>query len=983
MTLTLPSGTVTFLFTDIEGSTQLWEQHPDAMKLALARHDVILHQAVSSHSGRIFKSLGDGFQAAFPSAYDALTATLDAQRTLYREAWGETPIRVRMALHTGVADEHDNDYSGPMFNRLARLMAAGHGGQTLLSAATYQLVQTSLPPDVELRDMGERRLRSLARSEHIYQLIAPDLPTQFPPLNTLDVFRTNLPAQITSFIGRESEMSTVKRLITQHRLITLTGPGGTGKTRLSLQIAADLLDSFLDGVWFVELAPLSDPSLVVQTVANTLGLHEEVNRSLLDILTAYLQEKKSLLILDNCEHLVNAAAQLADVLLRVCPNLQLLISSREALGIAGEITYRVPSLSVPNAQTVLTLENILQHEAIRLFIERARDVSPQFSVTPANFRAVAQICSRLVGIPLAIELAAARAKMLNAEQIAERLDDRFHLLTGGSRTALPRQQTLRAMIDWSYDLLSIMERSLLVRLSIFAGGWTLEAAETVCKGEVRSMNYEENKGALHNSDFIPSTSSGQRLHPFDVLDLLTQLINKSLVVVDANEGTETRYHLLETIRQYAREKLFQMGDEDQVRDHHLDYFMQLAERVEPEFTGPDQVMWMERLEVELDNIYTALEWSLHRDVQAGLRLASALRWFWVTRDYLRAGSERLSQLLACPQASVHTPTRAKALTVQSILVVYLTDASQARILAEESIALYRELGDERGVADGLLSLAASYLASDPYLKARSLIEDSIMHYRDLADKPGLARALGMRGAYIPDAHEQRRIYLEQSLTICRELGHLAGIGSNLMALGGLAILQRQYDLASTYLEEALAINRQLSKVHSAETLFIVAELALTVRQNQQAKAYFEEGLSMMKETGRTLIANWVFAHMGHNALQLGDLAHAKQLFEESLQRFKKARNIIGLVYTLEGFAGLAVLQNQSVHAVQLFAWADVMREKISNVRSATQQADIERDLATIHTQFDNVTIDAAQAAGRAMSMDEAIAYALQMMASRQ
>ena len=976
MTLTFPSGTVTFLFTDIEGSTQLWEQHPDAMKLALARHDVILHQAISSHSGRIFKSLGDGFQAAFSSAYEAVIATLDAQRALFREAWGETPIKVRMALHTGMADLHDNDYSGPMFNRLARLMAAGHGGQTLLSAATYERMQTHLPPGVELRDMGERRLRSLTRPEHIYQLIASDLPVQFPPLKTLDVFRTNLPAQLTSFIGREKEIIVVKGLIGAHHLITLTGPGGTGKTRLSLQVAADLLDSFLDGVWFVELAPLSDPALIMQTVLSALGLSEETNRSLLSVLNDYLQEKKALLILDNCEHLVNASAQLAESLLHACPGLCILVSSREALGIAGEAVYRVPSLSIPDAQHLLPIETFKNYESVRLFIDRAQTVLPDFFITNRNAPAIAQICARLDGIPLAIELAAARVKMLNTEQIAERLDDRFHLLTGGSRTALPRQQTLRALIDWSYDLLSITERTLLMRLSIFAGGWTLEAAEQICKDEVkrkdevRSMNYEENKGSLHNSDFI--------LHPSDVLDLLAQLINKSLVVVDANEGAETRYHLLETIRQYAREKLVQIGDEDRARDHHLDYFMQFAERVEPEFTGPDQVMWMERLEVELDNIYTALEWSLHRDVQMGLRLASALRWFWVTRDYLRAGSERLSQLLTSPQALVHTPARAKALAAQSVLILYyLADSSLACALAEESIVLYRELGDIHGLADGLLALAASYIPSDPYLKSRPLIDDSITYYRELADKPGLARALGMRGSYVPDAYEQRRIYLEQSLTICRELGHIAGIGSNLIALAALATSQQQYDLAHSYLEEGLAINRQLGKVRVAETLFAAAELAFTLSQHQQAQAYYEEGVSIMKEKGRTLIGNWVLAHMGYNALQLGELARANQSFEEGLRGFKKAGNITGVVYTLEGFARLAVLQNQPAQAAQLFAWVDDMREKIGNIRSPFEQVGIDRDLATIRSQLDEAAFAEAQAAGRAMSMDEAIALALE------
>jgi predicted ATPase/class 3 adenylate cyclase len=992
--LDIPANSITFLFTDIEGSTQLWEQHPEAMKVALARHDRILRQAIESHHGHVFKTVGDAFYAAFPSAPDAVSSALDAQRVIQAESWGETPIKVRMALHTGAADERDGDYFGPALNRVARLLSAGHGGQTLLSAATEESVRNQLPKDTELHDMGERRLKDLTRPEHIYQLLVPGLPANFLPLKTLDTFHTNLPAQLTSFIGREKEMAAIKQLVLTNRLTTLTGPGGTGKTRLSLQVASNLLDSFPDGVWFIELAPLTDPVLIPQTVLGILGLREDAGRLPLDLLSNYLQSKRALLIFDNCEHLIEASAHLTESLLQACPQLHIITSSREALGIAGETPFRVPSLSIPDTHQITSAEKLAQSEAVRLFIDRAKTALPAFTLTDANAPAVAQICARLDGIPLAIELAAARVKLLKVEQVAERLDDRFRLLTGGSRTALPRQQTLRAMIDWSYDLLSESEQVLLRRLSVFAGGWTLEAAEEVCsikdedgrtlaphasagvKDEGRSK-----EGVLHPSSFILHPLIG----PFDVLDLLDQLVNKSLVVVDADivpegyEDTEARYHLLETVRQYAREKLMEAGEGISTRDRHLNYFMRLAERAEPEFTGPHQVAWMKQLDTELDNLRAALEWSLEQDVLAGLRLASALKWFWVTYDRFRDGSEKLAQLLTKPQALVRTPERAKALAAQSLLLPYMGNFTQARMWGQESISIYDELGDRLGLADGLLALAS---CAGNFDHARSLIAQGLEHYQALGDKPGLARALGMQGEFSdPADYLQARRYLEQSLAICRELGHIAGIGANLINLGTSANRQGEYALARVWLEEALEVNRAFGRVRMAETLMAVAELSFRDGKYDQARTCLEEVLSIMNENGQAFSDPWAITRMGYIALRLNDPARAGKLFKESLKRFKNAGSTIGIAYTLEGYASLAVLQNQLEQASRLFAWSDVARANVSNIRPPTEQADVDHDLATIRTRLDEAAFAAAQAAGRAMSIDEAIADALESASS--
>ena len=559
----LPTGTVTFLFTDLEASTRLWETHPEAMPAALARHDSLLRQAVEAHGGTVVKTTGDGLHAAFASALAAAHAAVAAQQALEAEAWGDPgPLRVRAALHTGEAELRDGDYYGPALNRAARLMGAAHGGQILLSAATAALLQQA---DLQLIDLGEHRLRDLAAVEHVFQLNTPGLRSDFPPISSLATYAHNLPVQLTSFVGREREMAEVKRLLSTTRLLTLTGPGGTGKTRLALQAAADLLDRYAGGAWLVELATLSDPSLIGQAVAAALCIQEQPGRSLDEVLIDYLRYKRLLLLLDNCEHLVEACARLADRLLRACPDLTILVSGREALSIAGEVTFQVPSLRVPPVPDPADpppASAMLAYEATRLFVERAQAARPDFRLTDANAPAVAQICYRLDGIPLAIELAAARVKVLPPEQIAARLSDRFRLLTGGSRTALPRQQTLQALIDWSWDLLPEPERRLLRRLSVFAGGWTLEAAEAVASGD----------------------AGGQE--SLDVLEGLVQLVAKSLVMA----GDEGRYHLLETIRQYARDRLWAAGEGEALRDRHAGFFLALALEADPHLAGPNMVL---------------------------------------------------------------------------------------------------------------------------------------------------------------------------------------------------------------------------------------------------------------------------------------------------------------------------------------------------------------------------------------------------------
>ncbi len=665
-----PTGTVTFLFTDIEGSTRLWENSPDAMRPALARHDQILRETIAANSGYVFKTVGDAFCAAFATAPEAGQAALAIQRSLSAEPWATaSPLRVRMALHTGVAEERDGDYFGQPLNRVARLLSAGHGGQTLLSLAAQELTRDRLPSSAALRDLGLRRLKDLDRPEHVFQLLHPSLPADFPPLRSLDNpdLPNNLPQQVTSFIGRGKEVAEVKTLLEATRLLTLAGAGGAGKSRLSLQVAADLLDRYFDGVWLVELAPLSDPALVPQAVADALGVREEPGKPIARTLTEWLRPKRLLLILDNCEHLVAACAALAADLLRNCPQARLLTSSREPLGVAGETVHRLPSLELPDLRRVQTVGGVSQYEAVRLFIDRAQAARPDFSVTDANAPAVAQVCVHLDGIPLAIELAAARVRSLSAEEINARLDRRFRLLTGGARTLLPRQQTLQALIDWSHDLLTDAEKVLLRRLSVFAGGWTLAEAEAVCTdGDISDL---------------------------DVLDLLTSLSDKSLVIAEAR-GSGTRYRLLETLRQYADDRLQQAGGQETMRGRHRERFFALAREAEPQLEGPGRAGWLDRLGADLDNLRAALDDGLARaatDQALAVRViqaVAALRALWQARALRREGHAYAEAALTV-NAQVRDSDEAKEqLSVLALLHSYDGDHPTACALMDERLACF-------------------------------------------------------------------------------------------------------------------------------------------------------------------------------------------------------------------------------------------------------------------------------------------------------
>ena len=950
-----PVGTVTFLFTDIEGSTRLWEKHPEAMGVSLARHDVLLRATIEAQGGYVFKTVGDAFYAAFCTAPAGLEAALAIQRALLAENWGETIIRVRAALHSGNALERDGDYFGSPLNRLARLLSVGHGGQTLLSAATQELVRDQLAPGVCLRDLGERRLKDLDRPEHIFQLVAPDLPADFPALKTLEAFPNNLPLQLTSFVGREKEIAEVKRLLGAARLLTLTGPGGAGKTRLSLQAAADVLDRFTDGVWLVEFAPITNPALVPQTVASVLGVREEQGTPLIQTLTAALRPRSLLLILDNCEHLVEHLALLVETLLHACPEAHVLASSREILGIAGETSFRVPSLSTPASPTpgagVIDLQSLSQYEAVRLFIERALAVRPEFQATNANAPALAQVCQRLDGIPLAIELAAARIKAMSVEQLARRIDDRFRLLTGGSRTALPRHQTLRALIDWSYDLLSPTERILLSRLAVFVGGWCLEAAETVC-------------------------SDPQSIPADDVLDVLTHLVDKSLVLVE-EAGCEDRYRMLETIRQYARDKLLESGEAESMHGRQLDYYMAFARRMDGKLHGPAELDALGRLECDQDNLRLALDWSLGEGrVEKGLLLARALCEFWDIEGYWDEGYERVQSLLAQPEAA-RNHARACGLWVAADLCA---DMQASRAYLEELVPLARELGEagRESLALGLGALSWIIYAEEP-ARAEAMLEEGIALARTVKQAWITARLLRFKGWFIlgnRDFTASRQAF-EASQALCQAAGDRRGAALSLRGAAGIRFIQHDSTAAIQEFEEVLQIFRDMrDRPYICSTLSMLAEMELANDHYDLAKTYCLEVEIISRELG--IRNEYVPFHLGSIALHEGDLNTARTRFAEELALAQERHNSNNMAYAMLGYGGVMAKEKKAQQAVVLLAFHQAFFESGDRrYFTPTDEIYYERYLAIAREQMDEATFQAARAEGRKLTLEQALELARQ------
>lgn len=943
----LPTGTVTFLLTDVEGSTRLWEAHSVEMSRALARHDDLIRDSVGSCGGVIVKTRGEGDSTftVFRSAGDAVSCALKLQSSLVNEEWpGGLPIRVRMSLHTGVAELRGNDYYGRDVNRSARLRDVAHGGQIIASQAVRDNVRDRVPGGGSFVDLGLHYLRDLARPEHLYQLSRPDLPDKFPAVRRLESRSTNLPLQLTSFVGRHQELQEVADLLSETRLLTLTGSGGCGKTRLALEVAARVAGNHPDGVFLVELGALNDHALVTQTALGVLSIREEGRTDAFEALSNFLLGKNLLLILDNCEHLLEACADLADRLLRVHADLRVLTTSRQPLNVPGETSYRVPSLPVPDPQSLPSIADLMRYESVRLFVDRAAQVASAFSLSNENADAVARICSRLDGIPLAIELAAARSRAFSPQTIAERLDDRFTFLTGGGRTALPRQQTLKALVDWSYDLLDDEEHTLLRRLSVFAGGFSLESVEGVCLGD--------------------------ELQPGSHIDLVSALVDKSIVVFEERTGGP-RYSLLETIRNYSGDRLEDSKEAEAIRDSHLEWFLSLAERGEPEVTTSE---WLQTMEDEHDNLRAALQWAIRREHQdAALRLTGALARLWTTHGHLSEGRRWIEEALASgtePAPAV----RAKALNAAGALAWMQGDHHAATSKYEEALALRRNLGDPAGIAATLANLGIVSYSQGQYDEARSRYEDSLKIWRNIGDPQGEARSLDNLGNLAQeqgDYLEAQRLY-EESLEISRRLQDKWLAARSLNNLGEVALLRGDLSLARKTFDEDLELSRELGdKWVMGRALNNCAEIDRLQGDLGAARKLFEQSLDLSKELGDKQSSASSLNGLAEVAREDGEHERAMSLHRESLLARQVLDDKPGIAGSLEGFGSVLADVGPLETAVRLLGAAEALRESIGSPLPPVAMKEHERVVNKLRAAVDREGFRSLWNQGRKMSEDDA------------
>jgi predicted ATPase/class 3 adenylate cyclase/DNA-binding CsgD family transcriptional regulator len=830
MNAEFPSGTVTLLFTDIEGSTRLLHQLGEEYTTLLAQQRQILHEACEIHNGHVMDAQGDSFFVVFSRAVDAIQAAVQSQRALTAQTWmDDISIRVRMGLHTGEPHISTVGYVGIDVHRAARIAAAAHGGQVLLSQTTYDLVAGELPEGVTLRNLGEHRLKDLRHPKHLYQLVIAGLPDEFPPIKSLEALNNNLPIQLTSFIGRERELEEIKRLVSEYRLVTLTGPGGVGKTSLALHAARDLYTTFPNGAQFVALSAVRDPTLIIPTIAQALGLVESPNQLLFDSLKVFLRDRQMLLLLDNFEQVISAAPLLTE-LLAACAELKLLVTSRETLRVRGEHEFPLLPLELSNLARMpdqLSVETLSQYPSIALFVERARASLPDFQLTADNARAVAEICARLDGLPLAIELAAARIKLLPPQAMLARLQESsLGLLTSGPRDVPARQQTLRDTVRWSYDLLTTDEQRTFRWSSVFVGGCTLDAASNVI-------------------------SMSHHLASSDVLDNITSLINKSLVRQAESNG-EARLIMLETIREFSLERLAQEDELGTVQHTHAHYYLSLAEETEQRLRGREQKTWLNRLGREQDNLRAALRWGFeHHEVGFVLRLTGALWQYWSLRVQWSEGRRWLEEaLMVASKVKVDQALQAKALCAAANLIRYQFDLGRARTLCEQSVVLYRALGDREGLLTALhqLSRILDWQGDDESLRA--LLPEIFALAEELPDVPIKAQvyaySAGMEAIGISSLNVAR--YLAESERIFRALDSPAGLAFTLLEQASLASAQGDEARAQALRDEAEHLAAEVEDRHVRMTM--EWERILSAWQSgdyASVRAYLEQGLAASGE----------------------------------------------------------------------------------------------------------------------------------------
>jgi predicted ATPase/class 3 adenylate cyclase len=911
--LEVSSSVITILFTDIEGSTRLWEQEGERMAAALAQHDARARLAVDGNHGVIVKTTGDGLFAAFHDPLDAVKATVMFQQSIVDPAiTNGIPIRVRCGLHLGVLERRDNDYFGTPVNRTARIMSVAHGGQILISQAVVEQVGNRLPAPMTLLDLGSVRLKDLSSPEHVYQIVHPDLRTDFPALRSLEATPNNLPEQLTSFVGRERELEEATQLLKGNRLLTLLGMGGLGKTRLSLQIAADMLDAFPDGIWFMDLAPIRDPTFVANEVAQVLAVREEPGKPIVNTLCAHLKSRKTLLIFDNCEQVVSACASLANAILKSAPDVRIIASSREALRVPGEQIYPVLPLALPSPTA--SVETLSRSEAVQLFMARAQLQKPGFVLTEREAPSVAELVARVEGIPLALELAAARMRSLSIQEINKRLHNRFTLLTGGGRVLLERQQTLRALVAWSYDLLTDNEKLLFDRLGVFVGGFDLPAAEAVCGADP--------------------------LMPEDVLDLVLSLVDKSLVMVRETDG-ESRYRMLETLREFGQEALGKRGEQVENAKRHCDHYLVIAKAGNPGLQGPDQAMWTRRLEAELDNMRTAIALALGggTDPVLAVKFEVALMGFRLLRGYSTEGRKYIHAALALPGVLESDVAHAHALYTGAVLADNQSDYAEAGRMLEPCLELRRRIGNPGDIAGTLAMLATTRLREG-------------------------------------DA-ERARLSAEEALAIFRQMGEPTGEAIGLGRLGEIAMYVFDDAKARKHFEECLAITKAIANHElEGECELYLGELSLDAGDLPAASARFARSLAVAREAENKrgeALALWLNGKLN---VATGDTSAARVELGAALRAFREAEMTAEVLGCIEDHAALLQTLGLVEEAVHIRGAAAAARERLMLRRPIRSVARWDAAIAAARLAIGSDAFDRALAEGTAWPLDTAVKRAL-------
>lgn len=961
----LPKGTVTLLFTDMEGSTRLLQQLGERYAGVQAECRQVLRSAIGQWHGQEVHTQSDAFFVVFARASDAASAAVAIQRALASHAWlQDAAVRVRIGMHTGEPQLFAEGYVGVDVNHAAHIMSAGHGGQILLSQTTRALVEPTLPKGVHLQDLGEHRLKDLRRPSRLFQLCITDLPSDFPPLKTLDSHPNNLPMQPTPFVGREQEVTRVCALLRSPEvwLVTLTGPGGMGKTRLGLQVAAELADSFADGVFLVPLAPVSNPEQVVPSIIQTLGISDLIGQSPLTLLKSALKDKQLLLLLDNFEQVISAAVGVAE-LLAVCPRLRIIVTSQVVLRLQAEHEFAVPPLSLPNPKRLPDLVTLSQYEAVALFIQRARTVKPDFLVTNTNASAVAGICARLDGSPLAIELAAARIKFFVPQTLLTRLEQGLAVLTGGARDQPTRQQTLRGAIAWSYNQLESEEQQIFRRLAVFVNGCSWEAADVVSRAA----------GELEG----------------DVLDRLLSLVDKSMLRQEESAQGEPRFWMLQTLREFGLESLTSVGETEVTRQAHAAYYLALAEEAEPQLQGTEQARWLAQLEREHENLWASLSFLLERarmkvgtqeepsEAEWALRLCAALYGFWNTCGYSREGQAFLEQALVV-RSGVGAAVRARALNTAADLAFALDDPEQAETLSEESLAIYRELSDRVGIASSLEILGCLARVGGQYVLARSQLEEAAALFQEMGDswkwgrcQTELARIATEQGQYA-----RACALLEESLGLYQTLGDQERIGwVRYLLARTLFVSQEDPSRAQSLAEQSLTLMRELGDPWlSAYPLGLLGQMRLVQGDLVAVRTMLEESLTIVKEITGSDGGDLIEFHFSLARLSAlhGDVAAACRRYQESLVLLQDGYQEF-LPAFLEGLGTLVAEQAALREAARLWGTAEALREALGAPMYPVDLTEYEQAVAKVRRELGEEVFVTAWAEGRTTPLEQALA----------